>query len=105
MLKAIAFRVIIRPDPVETKTESGIVLAINEAQYAGATVIGTIVAIGEDAWKAYHPRTAFAGLEVGDRVYYAKYAGKTVIDEDTQEKFLVVNDEDIVAISIKKEKK
>jgi co-chaperonin GroES (HSP10) len=103
MLKAIAFRIIVRPDPVETKTKSGIVLQVNEDQYAGATTIGEIVEIGEDAWKAFNPRSAHAGLEVGDRVYYAKYAGKWVTDEDTNKRLLVINDEDVVCKSIKKE--
>jgi co-chaperonin GroES (HSP10) len=98
MLKAIAHRIIIKPDPVEEVTSSGIVLATNKKLEQGATVIGTIVDIGEDAWKAFKPRTAYAGLNIGDRVFYAKYAGK-MIQEDPQnedEIYLVVNDEDIV---------
>lgn len=103
MLKAIAFRIIIRPDPVETKTKSGIIVQVNEEDYAGATTVGTIVDIGPDAWKAYNPSATYAGLRVGDRVFYAKYAGKTIFDEDTKERFLCLNDEDITCKSIKKE--
>jgi len=103
MLKAIAFRIIVRPDPVETKTQSGIIIKVDEEAYAGATTVGTIVGIGPDAWKAYNPSQVYAGLEVGDRVFFAKYAGKTIIDEDTKERFLVLNDEDVVCKSIKKE--
>jgi co-chaperonin GroES (HSP10) len=34
---------------------------------------------------------------VGDTVFYAKYAGKWIRDPETDEEFLIVNDEDIVA--------
>jgi co-chaperonin GroES (HSP10) len=95
-LKAIAFRILIEPDPVEETTKSGIVLAINKVQEQGATVTGTIVDIGPDAWAAYKPSEKFAGLMVGDHVYFAKYAGKWVTDFETGKEYLAINDDDIV---------
>mgnify|MGYP006268473143 CR=1 FL=1 len=96
MIKAVAFRIVVRPDPIETKTKSGIVLATDEKQEVRATVSGTIVDIGEDAWKAFKTTSEFAGLKVGDHVVYARYAGKWVKDPETHEEFLVMNDEDII---------
>jgi len=96
MLKAIAFRIILKPDPVEEVTKSGIILTVDKKQEQGATVTGTIVDIGPDAWAAYKPSEKFAGLVPGDHVYYAKYAGKWVTDFETGEEYLVVNDDDIV---------
>ena len=95
-LKAIAFRIVVKPNVVETKTASGIVLAINEDVENGAVVRGIVVDIGEDAWAAYKPKTEFAGLKVGDQVYFARYAGKRIKETDDGEEFLVLNDEDIV---------
>lgn len=96
MFKAIAFRIIVRPDPIEEKTKSGIVLAVDKKLEMGACVTGTILDIGPDAWAAHKPSRPFAGLEVGDKVYFAKYAGKWVVDGITKEEFLVINDDDVV---------
>ena len=97
MLKAIAFRIILKPDPVEEVTKSGLILKKDVFLEKGATVTGTIVDIGPDAWQSYKPSLPFAGLQVGNHVYYAKYAGKWIRDQETKEEFLVVNDDDIVA--------
>lgn len=100
MLKAIAFRIVVKPDAVkkEEKTLSGIVIASVDTDHdkKGATIRGTIVDIGPDAWKAYRPSQEFAGLKVGDVVYYAKYSGKLIKETDEGEEFLVLNDEDVV---------
>lgn len=95
-LKAISYKVIVRPDAVEKKTASGLVLARNEREEKGANVRGTVVDLGEDAFSAYKPKTAFAGLKVGDVVYYAKYAGKRIKESDDSEELLVLLDDDIV---------
>ena len=95
-LEAIAFRIIVKPDEVEKQTKSGIVLAVDESQEKGAVTRGTIVSIGEDAWAAYKTTSKFAGLKVGDEVFYARYAGKRIKETDDGEEFLVLNDEDIV---------
>ena len=104
-LKAVAFRVLLKVKEVEKekeiKTDSGLVvklaMAVDEKLERQAYTEGTIVDIGEDAYAAFKPTTQYAGLKVGDRVYFAKYAGKWIDDPDTKESFLVVNDEDIVA--------
>ena len=96
MIKAVAFRIVVKPDPVEVKTKSGIVIALDEGQERRATVSGTIVDIGEDAWAAFKTKSPHAGLKIGDRVIYARYAGKWVKDPDTEEEYVVMNDEDIV---------
>lgn len=92
----VAHRIIVKPDPVEKKTKSGLILAVDEKLERGANVFGTITYIGEDAWEAFKTKRKFAGLEVGDRVAYPRYAGKW-IDEQT----LVLVDEDIVAKEVK----
>ena len=97
MIKAIGFRVIVRPKPVEEKVGS-IILSIDKGMEERAQVLGTIVDIGEDFAAAYDPKSKFWGLKVGDSVFYAKYAGKWVQDPDSKEELLIMNDEDIVAV-------
>jgi co-chaperonin GroES (HSP10) len=105
MIRAIAHRIVVKPDEVMKKSKGGILIATDERMEQHAMSSGTILSIGEDAWAAYKPRTAYAGLEVGDRVHYARYAGKWVKDSETEEEVLVLNDEDIVAKEIIKEPK
>src|SRR5579859_1973479 len=91
MLKAIAWRVLIKPDPIEEKTSTGIVLALDEKLEKGARMTGVVVDIGPDVF----PKSSvmYGGLRVGDRIYFAKYAGKVVVDRDTKEEYIVLNDE------------
>lgn len=96
-LKAVSFRVVVKPDEVQEKSKGGIVLAVDKKLERNAQVTGVIVDIGEDVYAAFKPMSQHAGLKVGDRVFYAKYAGKWIENPDTGENLLVLNDEDIVA--------
>ena len=101
-LKAVAFRVLVKPEEVITEhkvkdSDIRIHLAVDEELEKGARVCGTIVDIGPDVYAAFHTSQEFAGLQVGDRVYYARYAGKTIKHPETKEDFVLLNDEDIVA--------
>ena len=67
---------------------------------------GTVVEVGPDAFKAFYlnsnPGSDLSGFEpwckVGDFVAYAKYAGKLLEDPETHQKYMVINDEDVVAV-------
>lgn len=101
MIQPAGHRVLIKPDPIEERTKSGIVvLATEEARIMeqAAQITGVIVEVGFTAWKAYDDGVPWA--RVGDRVFYAKFAGKEVTDPDTKEKFIIVNDEDITGVLV-----
>lgn len=106
MGRPVAFRVAVRPDPIKTskevKTESGLIvkieLAVDKKLEEGATQTGTIIGIGPDVYAAFKTKIPFGGLEIGQHVAYAKYSGKWVVDPETEENFLLMNDEDIVYI-------
>lgn len=98
MLVPCGHRVIIKPDPVEEKSKGGIVVVATEQeermQKAG-NMKGTIISVGPTAWRAFDDGKPWA--KEGDRVYYAKYAGKFIVDPETEEEYVICNDEDIVA--------
>ncbi|MDE1868312.1 MAG: hypothetical protein KGI08_11480 [Thaumarchaeota archaeon] len=94
-LKAIGYKLIVLPETVEKKTKSGIVLAVDEKMEQNAQVVGTIIDIGEDVAAAFKPKTEYWGLRVGDKIWYAKYAGKWIKDEENNREVLVINDEDV----------
>lgn len=85
-------------DPVyQSARRSGIAIADSHEDHqrkqAGMDK-GTVVSIGPTAFKDFG---GDAWCSVGDLVVFAKYAGKVVEDTD-QKKYVVLNDEDIVAI-------
>jgi co-chaperonin GroES (HSP10) len=93
MLKPIYKRLLVRLEPIETKSAGGIILATDERRQKNGSEKGTILAVSEDCF------TEYEGLpKVGDQIYFAKYAGKFVVDPDTGEELVLLNDEDVVAI-------
>lgn len=108
MLKPLGPRVVIRPDsfdeadPVyESAKRAGIVLQKDKREQQ-AVVKGTVVSIGSLAFHA-PVGDGTPWVEVGDRVYYAKFAGKEIVDPETKEELLLINDEDLCVL-IKGEK-
>jgi co-chaperonin GroES (HSP10) len=102
--------ILVKPDPVETTTASGIVVALDESQEKAKCVSGTVVALGELAFKEFLP---FQGIfkaiyepyaVVGSRIQFRRYTGVGVVDPDTQEEFLLMNDTDVLS-RFEKEKK
>lgn len=100
-------RLLVKPDPVETTTDSGIVMVIDEKIQQAASVSGTVVSMGELAFKEFLP---YAGVfksiyepyaQVGDRIQYKRYTGVSVKDPNTQEEFLLINDTDVLSRFVK----
>jgi len=102
-LQVVGHRVLIKPHLQEEVSDGGIFLAVGDTfeRERGATQIGTIVDIGPNAWLDFKPGTPWA--KVGDVVYYAKYAGKDVT-AGNEDKYIIINDEDVQCI-IKEERK
>jgi len=59
---------------------------------------GTVVSIGPTAYRDYNVEIP---IKVGDVVAFARYSGKTIVDPTTEEEYVALNDEDIVAILTK----
>jgi len=107
MIKPLLYRVLVKPDdlfqddPVFKKAHaSGIVFAQGAEIEAEKNRMdtGRVVAIGMTAFQAYMKEVGVdeVPVKVGDRVSFAKYAGKQITDEG--EKYIVLNDEDLVAL-------
>ena len=98
------YRVLVKPDNIETVTDSGIVLVVDEKVEAAAQQTGTLVGVGHTAWQSSTlPQLPWANI--GDRVLFSKYAGRVIIDPVTGDDFLVMNDEDIICVIGTKEEK
>lgn len=104
MLKVCGHRLLLRPfkleeiDQVYKKAkQAGIeLLDLDEKKREqNAVDKGTVIAIGESAWKDFGTNP---WALVGDLVVYPKYSGKWVEDPSTKEKYLILNDEDILCV-------
>lgn len=103
MIKPILHRILVKPDPVEETDEilkkakqMGFALPEKEMKREQAAAeSGIVVAIGETCFKDFGSDSNL--LKEGDRIYFAKYAGKTVKDTDGTE-YICLNDEDCICI-------
>lgn len=90
-------RVLVKPDKVEEKTKGGIILPDqHKDQQKWATVKGTLVAVGTNAWIEASASNGFIPPKPGARVLFAKYGGVNLEGTDGDE-YRIMNDEDIVA--------
>ena len=87
-------RALVKPKQVETKTASGIILteSLTRKEQAG-TDEGIILAIGDTLGKDFGAEVL---PKVGDKVLFAKYAGKFIKNGD--EDLVLLNDDDLIAI-------
>jgi chaperonin GroES len=95
VIEPLGHRVLVKVEKPEETTKGGIVLIdqVRQAEQRAAE-IGTVVAIGPTAWAAEGLGGIF-WADVGDKVYFAKYAGKWVGDKDDE--LLILNDVDLMA--------
>ena len=96
MLTPVLHRIILKLDSIEEVTASGIVIPKDLIEKERKAVeIGTVVSIGETAFKDYGG--SIDTIKVGDRVIIAKYSGKEIKDID-ETQYVVINDEDVLVI-------
>lgn len=93
------FRVLVYPDPLETKTAGGIYLPqTDERLKKAAQQTGTLVAVGPIAWHAFDKEHKIPWAYPGQRVFYVKYGGMFVEDPITKDIYVLLNDEDISGV-------
>lgn len=94
-IRALGHHVLVKVESPEEVTKGGIVIVnqTREAEKRGAE-IGELIDVGPTAWKA-EGLGGTPWAEVGEKVWFAKYAGKWVKDGDNE--YLIMLDTDIVA--------
>lgn len=100
MIKPTGHRVLIKPDRVEKTTSGGIILSLDEKLEKGGIQRGLLVDHGPQAWKAFSiDFTGEPWANVGDYIYFSRYAGKFVQDPaDPDTDYMIMNDEDILGV-------
>lgn len=91
-LTPIGDRVVVKPEPEEQKTRSGIVLPDTAKEKPSE---GTVVAVGSGRIFDNGQKVPLE-VKIGDKIIYSKYGGSEVkIDE---EEFIILSERDILAI-------
>jgi co-chaperonin GroES (HSP10) len=93
-IRAVGHRVLVKPFEVEKESKGGIVMVLDEDREFAAQEYGTIVDIGPDAWKDF---TGEPWANIGDNIIYSRYGGKIVREPNSHEKYVILNDEDVLA--------
>ena len=102
MIKPILHRVLVKPDNVEDADDvirsaraAGLQVQLDKREQA-AIEIGTVILVGITSYKEFGTTAEEQGVTTGAKVFFAKYAGKSV--KDGEEKYLMLNDEDIIGV-------
>lgn len=93
-LKVFGARAVVRLNPVENTTFGGIILPNTSGEPVNE---GVIVAVGEGMRLPngnIHPME----IAVGDRVIYSPMAGAPVEVAGDEDKYLVINERDVLAV-------
>ena len=100
-IQPVTFRIVVKPhDVVETDDvyssakKLGFELPNLKREQEGMDK-GTVVSFGPTAFLEYNTDNP---LSEGDTIVYARHAGKAVVDPETEEAFVIINDADVVCI-------
>jgi len=91
-LTPLGDRVVVKPEPAEEKTKSGIVIPDAAKE---KPVEGTVIAVGSGRVLDNGQKVPLE-VKVGDKVIYSKYGGTEVKIEN--EEYVILRGEDILAI-------
>ena len=91
-IRPLGDRVVVKPQPKEEKTRSGIVIPDTAKEKPQE---GTVTAVGSGRLLDNGERAAME-LREGDHVLFAKYGGTDIILDD--ENYLVLRETDILAV-------
>ncbi len=91
-LKPLGDRVVVKQEPSEEKTQSGIVLPDTAKE---KPQMGTVIAVGAGRVLDNGQRVPLE-VKIGDKVIYAKYGG-TEVKLDNEE-YIILQERDILAV-------
>ena len=99
MLEVKGYRILVKPDPLETVRPSGIIMVLDEKLERSGQQFGTVMGIGHTCYQATPKRnSANHWCAVGDRILFSKHAGRFVYDPSTEEELMVMNDDDVLCV-------
>lgn len=107
MVEVTLHRILVKPDELKREhavegTDIKIAIAAPaqlEARQEAGIQQGYVQAVGPTAYKGLNVQVPEEGkVRTGDFILWAKYSGVGVIDPETNEKLVILNDEDVLCI-------
>ncbi len=105
MLKVCGHRILIKQDELEDTDEfyksakkAGFMLPEHrDIQLARKAVdVGTVMQVGQNAYKSFDDGHQWC--KEGDKVCWVRHGGYLVVDPDTKQEYVCLNDEDILVV-------
>jgi len=96
MLIPEGHRVLVKPEPVNEKTDSGLLYKPDRARdvEARAQTHGKFIDCGPNTILTFNNHK----LKKGDKIVFVRYAGIDIIDPEDDEVYWIMNDEDVLAV-------
>ena len=98
MLKVRGYRILVDPEEIEKVTAGGIVLVQDERLEASGQQFGVVVGIGSTCWTDGEGNPREPWCSVGDKILFAKHAGRFVYDPETKKEYQIMLDTDVLAV-------
>lgn len=103
VIKPVLHRILVKPDEILDNDPAyaaakrlGMQLSEKEMEREqGAIDTGVVIMMGPTVGRDFGDENF---VQVGERVVYAKYGGKAIVHPKTKERFIALNDEDVIAI-------
>lgn len=109
IIKPVLHRILVKPDKLEDVDDTykraaaaGLVFdhANERKREQEAIDTGVVIMLGSTVGVDFHDGNF---VKVGDRVVYAKYGGKAIVHPKTKERYVALNDEDVIAIFVEED--
>ena len=99
-MKIKGYRILVEPEPIETLSEGGIFLVLDERMEMTAQQFGFVIDIGPTCWTDARGGALERWCEVGDRIIFSKHAGRFYLDPKDPEKkeLMIINDTDVIGV-------
>lgn len=100
MMQPVGFCVLVRPDEPAEALKSKLIDIPDTVsdKWRIEADTGILIAIGQCAWKGIEGHDGTPWAYKGDHVVYAKYGGKVMTDPETGEKYILLQDKDIIGV-------
>lgn len=104
MIEPVLHRILIKQDVFEETNkeykrmrELGLVIPTSDDQKRAQAGVdtGTVISVGTTSFRDFGTTSPVAK---GDRIAYARFAGKFITDPATHEEYVILNDEDCVCV-------
>lgn len=103
MMQVKGYRILVKAIEIKRTSEGGIILSVEgtneDRMEQNGNQRGIVVGIGHTAYQSEASNEPWC--EIGDEIIFAKHAGRFVFDPETDEQFMVMNDDECLCVTRK----